>query len=1547
MKALRLFLLTLLMAYAGAMGMSAQEAYCAVNYGNTSDGHSAKTITFFYDTQRSSRNYTINVNELGNLSFTDDVSIIFDSSFANYHPTSTMYWFSSVTAKRKVSFSGWENLNTSEVTNMTGMFNGLGNYYEEDTGEEGKYIVENFDLSHFDISKVTDMTNMLNHITGVDKLDLSNFTFREGINTSKLLAYSEFKELTLPASAKYLADNACEYLTPEHGLCVLHQNMVLNSNCEGSDMTSLYSIGYGENSPHPADIFEGVGYNGSRCVKVHSSADAANDYDTMFYIYTPDHEWKEGDKYRFKMKVRADKASNFTTQSHTEPGYYVYWSMLDGDYVVSTEWQEIVSEGTITASQAGSNGIQTIAFVLNLKKEDNNFYFDDISWEPMSKSEVIWKRGCFNYPTLHEAYYVKSYEEKDDEGHLEIVNYTFYYDEFKDTRDMVYDVPKKGGTLNIDRADNLAILFDSSFANYRPTSTAYWFYNKGANNVTSFYGLENFNTSEVTNMSYMFCGFDGNIEIDQNGPDFSKLDVSNATNMNFMFADMNNHFFDPFDISSFNINANATTTGMFSQLKIPGISVSATANNLSSDAFSGVGTAEPVMLYCPPGFSPQGTTTGSGYINWKGGKFTRAYPYAVLSSDHKTLTFYCDDKSSSHNSSTGETVYSLNSLNTGVSIRSNYPGWYNAKIDNQYVREMIENVVFDEHFSYYHPKTCSYWFYGMNNLTNITHLDYLKTDLVVDFALMFYNCRKLTSIDVSHFDTSSAATFTSMFSSCRSLQSIDVSHFDDSHIPSGYGVNSMFAYCQSLENLDISNFVFSGTNNAGMLMYCSNLKSLTISASAARLPGDAFENAASASSPCRLTYPEDFKPEGAKRYETYMEWKGGYFKDSYEAYALLSDDGETLTFYCDKERDNHEEETFDLRITSNGTPTWYTSIENVKEVTFDASFAEVWPTDCSNWFSFMINLTTINNMAFFNTAKVTNMTKMFNGCRNLKFINLENFDTSGVTAENGFEYMFCGCNKLKSLDISRFTFNDGVSTNYMMWMCEALQILTIPANADNILNSNACLNVANSDKPCALVYPSGTTLTKENVHDNYYMWKNGYFTDTYPYAILSEDETTLSFYLDNQGNQRPGTLFTINLLGENLKWDRITTSAIESVVFNPSFAGARPESTIYWFGGMNNLQTIEGIEYLNTSEVTDMGLMFYNCSSLKSLDVSHFDTSKVKNMNLMFYFCQQLEELDISHFTLSDDVQTALMFFSCSSLKKLTIGEKGNNLANTACINVGSQANPCLLVYPDNFTPDKTEEGTGWYKWKSGYFKDAPYAVLSSDKKTLTFYYDNGRSSREGKAYGLNEGFNYPGWLNDTEFTKAVFDSSFANARPTSCFGWFEGKPNLEIVEGLQYLNTSESTSLDHMFDSCIKLESLDLSNFIIAKNITTAFLYDCRNLKRLTIPVTASNLVDGACYYVGTAENPCVLIYPENMVWDRENYEGYFIWKGGYFKDAGLAGDANEDGIVTVADVMLTVNKVLGKTLTTFNETNADVNSDGKITVSDVMGIVKIVLSN
>ena len=80
----------------------------------------------------------------------------------------------------------------------------------------------------------------------------------------------------------------------------------------------------------------------------------------------------------------------------------------------------------------------------------------------------------------------------------------------------------------------------------------------------------------------------------------------------------------------------------------------------------------------------------------------------------------------------------------------------------------------------------------------------------------------------------------------------------------------------------------------------------------------------------------------------------------------------------------------------------------------------------------------------------------------------------------------------------------------------------------------------------------------------------------------------------------------------------------------------------------------------------------------------------------------------------------------CSALKMLTIPSTANNLNATACTGVGTKSTPCTLSYPSGFTPEKEATGSGWYQWKSGYFKDlvtdpVPYAVFSGS--TLTFYY--------------------------------------------------------------------------------------------------------------------------------------------------------------------------------------------------------------------------------
>ena len=165
---------------------------------------------------------------------------------------------------------------------------------------------------------------------------------------------------------------------------------VINGNCEGSDATSLMSKD-ADDGKTIKRIVDKVGYGNSRGIRIHAIENPTNDWDAQFFVYTPEHVWQSGEKYRFHMKVRADKPAHISTQSHTTPGNYIYWKMLNGDYNIGTEWMDIEYEGTITDEQVGKEtnwwgeatvkDLQTIAFNLNNDHQDNNFYFDNISWE--------------------------------------------------------------------------------------------------------------------------------------------------------------------------------------------------------------------------------------------------------------------------------------------------------------------------------------------------------------------------------------------------------------------------------------------------------------------------------------------------------------------------------------------------------------------------------------------------------------------------------------------------------------------------------------------------------------------------------------------------------------------------------------------------------------------------------------------------------------------------------------------------------------------------------------------------------------------------------------------------------------------------------------------------------------------------------------------------------------------------------------------------------------------------------------------------------------
>lgn len=152
------------------------------------------------------------------------------------------------------------------------------------------------------------------------------------------------------------------------------------------------------------------------------------------------------------------------------------------------------------------------------------------------------------------------------------------------------------------------------------------------------------------------------------------------------------------------------------------------------------------------------------------------------------------------------------------------------------------------------------------------------------------------------------------------------------------------------------------------------------------------------------------------------------------------------------------------------------------------------------------------------------------------------------------------------------------------------------------------------------------------------------------YAVFDSTTGTLTFKYDAA---KPEGAYEMNEDYAVPGWYDVVND-IKKIVFEPSFADARPTSCHYWFFNYRG-EEIEGLEYLNTSEVTNMAYMFSSCSDLKKLDVSKFNTGKVTNFKCMFSDCGSLTSLDVSSFNTENATNMEKMFFLCKSLTSLDL----------------------------------------------------------------------------------------------------------------------------------------------------------------------------------------------------------------------------------------------------------------------------------------------------
>ena len=230
---------------------------------------------------------------------------------------------------------------------------------------------------------------------------------------------------------------------------------------------------------------------------------------------------------------------------------------------------------------------------------------------------------------------------------------------------------------------------------------------------------------------------------------------------------------------------------------------------------------------------------------------------------------------------------------------------------------------------------------------------------------------------------------------------------------------------------------------------------------------------------------------------------------------------------------------------------------------------------------------------------------------------------------------------------------------------------------------------------------------------------SGAWADKIPYASFAGDILTFKYEehtlganewnVSNTGTDTPGWPHN----------DRIT-----KVVFEESFKDARPLSCQQWFYGLSKLESIEGLSYLNTSEVTNMNWMFYGCG-ISSLDLSSFNTTNVTRMSCMFQQCSSLEFLNLSSFdtkNVTEDYQMFQMFILCGKLKTIIVG---NDWDVTNVTQSGGMFQQCTSLvggdgttFDSNYT-DKTKAYAGEGGYLTSYAQIFAYTV-SGDEVTIT-----------------------------------------------------------------------------------------------------------------------------------------------------------------------------------------------------------------------------------
>ena len=387
------------------------------------------------------------------------------------------------------------------------------------------------------------------------------------------------------------------------------------------------------------------------------------------------------------------------------------------------------------------------------------------------------------------------------------------------------------------------------------------------------------------------------------------------------------------------------------------------------------------------------------------------------------------------------------------------------------------------------------------------------------------------------------------------------------------------------------------------------------------------------------------------------------------------------------------------------------------------------------------------------------------------------------------------------------------------------------------------------------------------------------------YIATYESSTQTLTFKENVGETLPSNSVVVK---DKMKVTDIKRNfengTIVHIVFDKSFSTYTPTSLYQFFYGLKNLETITGLKYLNTANVTDMRYMFWGCSSLTSLDVTNFKTEHVTNMSYMFYNCRALTSLDVTKFNTANVANMSNMFYNCKALTSLDVTkfntEKVTNMSNMFY--------NCSKLTSLNVTKFNTEKVTDMSDMFHNCSKLTSLNVTNFNTAKVTdmrymFHSCSKLTSLDVTKFNTEKVTNMGYMFYNCSELISLNVTNFNTAKVADMRYMFYGCSSLTSLDVTKF-NTEKVTNMSNMFNNCKALTSLDVTNFNTENVTNMSFMFSyCLTLT--TIYVNDKFVIDkvtNGSYMFDNCKNLKGFIeYKKTPSLKDHNYANY---KTGYF---------------------------------------------------------------